>query len=150
MYVLTFYVLYRSMVMTRGGAGGSVSRSGSVTGTEPIDEVLRDFIASKIMRGILDATPMMFGTIKERINEMMEEHLQAFRADLSVRQYGSHTLIFKDFRGCGAPEFFKVNDPIVARWWISDIECVQMTRFCLEGSKVRFVVGCLRKQAQDW
>ncbi|XP_052619633.1 uncharacterized protein LOC128126006 [Lactuca sativa] len=56
-----------SMVVTRHGAGGSGSRSGSVLGdgTEPVDERLCELIAAEVTRGILDVTPVIFGTVKE-------------------------------------------------------------------------------------
>ena len=64
-------------MVTRGGSGlGSGSRSGSGSGAEPIDERLRDLIATEVTHDILDATPMIFGTIKEGIMEIMEEWLK--------------------------------------------------------------------------
>ena len=57
-------------------------------------------------------TPVMFGTIKEGIVEMIEERFWAFQAEMSVGQFGGHTLMLKDFWGCGALEFFGVKDPI--------------------------------------
>lgn len=80
MCVFIIYVMSFIMVTTRGGAGGSGYRSGSGTGTRPIDEGLHEFIALEIMQGILDATPMMLGTIKEGIIEMTEECFRIFRA----------------------------------------------------------------------
>ena len=57
------------MVVTRFGAGGSGSGSGSGAGlgdtTEPIDESLCEVIAAEVTRGILDATPIFFWTVKE-------------------------------------------------------------------------------------
>ena len=77
-----------SMVMTRLGAGGSGSGSGSGAGsgspTDGIDERLRELIAAEVMKDILDATPVIFGTVKEGMMEIMEERLRAFRADVSV------------------------------------------------------------------
>ena len=67
------------------------------------------------MRVILDVISVMFGLIKEGIFELMEDRLQIFRADPAASQYRSHTLSFKDFRGCGALEFFRAKDPIAAR-----------------------------------
>ena len=75
-----------SMVVTRHGAGGSGSgsRSGSGSGyaTEPVDERLRELIAAEVTRGILDATPLIFRTVKERMMEIMEEWLRSFRAEI--------------------------------------------------------------------
>ena len=72
------------MVMTRHGVGGSGFGSGSATGSEPIDEGLREFVASEITRGILDVTHVMFESIKEGIMDLMEERLQIFRDDLAT------------------------------------------------------------------
>ena len=59
-------VLQYGMVVTRHEAGESRSRSGSGSGDviEPIDERLHELIAAKVTRGILDATPVIFGTVK--------------------------------------------------------------------------------------
>ena len=58
---------------------------------------------------------MIFGSIKEGIIELMEDPLRAFRSDMASGQAGKCTLSIKDFRGCGAPYFHGVKDPIVAR-----------------------------------
>ena len=118
--------------------GGSGEGSGSGSGSEPVDEGLREFIASEITRGIHESTPIIFGSIKEWIIELMEDRLRAFRSDLATSQSGSHTLSFKDFRGSGAPDFHGAKYPIAARRWIADIESAQLTSFCPEGSKVRY------------
>ena len=65
--------------MTRFGVGGSGSRSGSGDTTKTIDERLRELIAVEVTRGILDATPMIFGTIKEGMMDILEERLRSFR-----------------------------------------------------------------------
>lgn len=57
--------------------------------------------------------------------------------------------MFMDFRGCGAPEFFGVNEPITARQLIADMVCAQKNSFCSKGSKVRFATRCLREKAWD-
>ena len=103
------------MMVTCHGAWGSGSRPGSGTSTEPIDKRLSEFIASEVTRGILNATPMMFGLIKEGIIELMEDCLRIFTADLAASQSGARSLSFKDFKGCRAPYFFGVKNPIAAR-----------------------------------
>lgn len=80
--------------------------------------------------------------------ELMEDRLRIFRINLVARQSLAHTLSFKYFRRCGAPDLFGVKDPIVASRWIIDIDYAQMTSFYPEGLKFRFVVGCLRVQAK--
>ena len=130
------------------GGSGSGSGSGSGAGSEPVDDGLREFIASEITRGILEATPVIFRSIKEGIIELMEDRLRAFRSDLASGQASTRTLSFKDFRGSGAPDFHGVKDPIAARRWIADIKSAQLTSFCPEGSKVRFAAGCLRAELE--
>ena len=67
-----------------------------------------------------------------------------------TNQSGSRTLSFKDFKGSGVPDFHGAKDPIATRQWIADIESTQLTSFFPEGSKVRYVAGCLRDRARDW
>ncbi|XP_052621903.1 uncharacterized protein LOC111883756 [Lactuca sativa] len=141
-YLLSMVTLRERPV---GGSG-----SGSGAGSEPVDDGLREFIASEITRGILEATPVIFGSIKEGIIELMGDRLRAFRSDLAYGQASTRTLSFKDFRGCGALDFHGVKNPIAARRWIADIESTQLTSFCPDGSKVRFAAACLRDRARDW
>lgn len=81
--------------------------------------------------------------MKEGIIEKMEEHFQTFQAEMSSGEHGACTLIFKDFWGCRALDFFGVKDPIISRKWILDMESAQMTSFCPEGLNMRFTAGCL-------
>ena len=94
------YMFVPSMVVTRHGAGGLGSGlgsgSGSGEGSEQVDDGLREFIASEIMRGILESTPIIFRSIKEGIIELMEDRLRAFRSDLASGQASTHTLFLKD------------------------------------------------------
>ena len=82
--------MYCRMVVLRSRPvdGGSGEGSGSGSGSEPVDEGLREFIASEITRGILESTPILFGSIKEGIMELMEDRLRAFRSDLASSQSG--------------------------------------------------------------
>ena len=129
-------VYCRMVVLRQRPAGGSSGEgSGSGSGSEPVDERLREFIASEITRGILESTPIIFGSIKEGIVELMEDRLRAFRSDMASGQSGSRTLSFKDFRGSGAPDFHGAKDPIAARRWIADIESAQLTSFCPRGRR---------------
>ena len=66
------------------------------------------------------------------------------------RQFGTHTLSFKDFKGCGTPDFHGVKDANVATRWIANIKSAQLTSFFPKGSKVQYVAGCLRDRAKDW
>ena len=87
--ILTSMCFIFSMVITRHGAGGlgsgSGSRSGLGAGSEQVDYGLCEFIASEITRGILEATPVIFGSIKEGIIELMEDRLRTFKSDLASR-----------------------------------------------------------------
>ena len=68
------------MVMSTHESGYGYSFGlGSGFGVEPIDERICEFVSSEITCGILDETPIMFGTITEGIMEMQDERLRAFR-----------------------------------------------------------------------
>ena len=84
---------------------------------------------------------MLFGTIKDGILELMDEWLRTFRDDIVARQIGARTPSFREFKDCGAPNFFRVNDSIASRRWITDMENAQQTSFCPEGEKVGFTDG---------
>ena len=71
------------IVVTHPRAGGLGSGSGSGTGSEPVDDGLHEFNASEITRDILEATLVIFGSIKEGIIELMEDCLRAFRSDMT-------------------------------------------------------------------
>ena len=67
------------VMITQGGSGsGSGSGSGLGSGVEPIDERLCDLIMTEVTRGILDATSVIFGTVKEWIMDIMKERLGSF------------------------------------------------------------------------
>ena len=83
------------MVMTHGGARGSWSGSFSGFGAKLIDKGLREFIASEVTRGILNATLVMFGSIKEGIIELIEDRLRIFRVNLATNQSRERILSFK-------------------------------------------------------
>ena len=64
-------MLYLSLVMTTQG-GGSCSGSISGTGTELISEQKWEFILLNINRLIMDQTPMIFGSIIEKILKILD------------------------------------------------------------------------------
>ena len=70
------------MVTIRCAGFGSGFGSGSCV--EPIDERVCKFIMFEITRGILDATPVMFGTINEGIIELLVGLLGAFRVEIAI------------------------------------------------------------------
>nr|KAJ0216955.1 hypothetical protein LSAT_V11C300113410 [Lactuca sativa] len=105
------------MVMcTRGGGLGSGSGSGA--GIEPMDEQTQDFISSEITRNILEQNPVIFGLVKERIIEILDERMGTLRTEIWAIVW-AHTLSFCKFRACGAPEFFGEKDPIASRRWLA-------------------------------
>lgn len=86
------------MVMThhgvRGSGSGSGSKSGSGYATEPIDERLCKLIRTEVTMGVLDTTPVIFGTTKEGMMEIMEELLKSFRSNIATGQVGARTPSF--------------------------------------------------------
>lgn len=109
------------MVTTRGGASGSSSNAGA----KPMDERLHGFITSEITHGIMEATPMIFSTIKEGIMELPDERLRALRVEIDAVQIGARTPSFQEFMTCGASEFFGDEDPITSRRRIVGIKSAQ-------------------------
>ena len=91
-----------SIVTSQGGASGS----GSGVGVKPMDKRVHKFITLKITSSILDATPIMFGTIKEGIVELMDKQLRTLREEISTRQKGAQTPSFQECKACEAPKLF--------------------------------------------
>ena len=96
-----------------GGSSGAGEGSGSGSGAEQLDEQTREFFTSEVTRIILEQTPVIFGSIKEGILELMEEKLGTFRAEVAAMM-GSRTLTFREFRPCGAPYYHGARDPIAS------------------------------------
>lgn len=86
----------------------------------------------------------MFGMIKNRIIEFMDEPMQALRVEQATNQFGVHTLTFKDFRACGALEIFERKDPITSIPWTAYVQCAFQTSFYPEESKIIFDACLLR------
>lgn len=61
----------------------------------------------------------------------------------------ARTLLFREFRTCGAPEFFREKDPISSRRWLVGMAKAFWMSFCPEGSKVRFASCLLKDRARD-
>ena len=57
---------------------------------------------------------MTFGAIKEGIVELLEERLGSFCSN-KVALIGACSLTFKEFRACGAPDYYRDKDPIASR-----------------------------------
>ena len=62
---------------------------------------MREFISSDITCCIQEQTPVIFGTIKEGIVELLVDHLGYFRSKM-VALIGVRSLTFMGFRACGA------------------------------------------------
>ena len=112
-------MFYFSLVMSTQ-EGVSSSGSGSGAGTETISEQMQEFISSEITCGILEQTPLIFGSIKEGVLEILNEHLGTFCAEV-LAIVGTLTLSFFNFFACGAPTFSWEKDPIASRRWLTDM-----------------------------
>ena len=67
-----------------GGFGfGSCFGSGFGLGKKLIDDRLHEFIAAEVTRSIVDGTPVVFGTIKEGIIDLIDEWLRSFWAKIA-------------------------------------------------------------------
>ena len=62
-----------------------------------LDDQMWEFISSEITRSILKQNPVIFGTVKEGIMEVLEERLGSFRSGM-VAMMGARTLTFLEFR----------------------------------------------------
>lgn len=73
-------MLFHMVTSNRGGGSGS----GLGSGDEPIDERIHEFVIIEITHDILEATPVMFGSIKEGIMELLDKYIGAFRANIAA------------------------------------------------------------------
>ena len=71
---------------------------------------MRELIATEVMSGILDATLVLFGTVKEGMMEIMEERVRAFRAEIAAGQIWGGSPLFREFEASVMSEFFEVKD----------------------------------------
>ena len=70
-------------------SSGVEEGSGSGFRAGQLDDQMRDFISAEIMRNIIDQTPVIFGSVREAIVELMDSHLEAFKAGLVSGQIGA-------------------------------------------------------------
>ena len=54
------------------GGSGTGEGSGSGSGAEQLEERIRELISAKVMCSIVDQTPVIFGTVKEGILEILD------------------------------------------------------------------------------
>ena len=139
-------VLHLRPAVDSSGAGGG---SGSGPEVGQLDEQTREFLSSEITRTILEKTPVIFGSIKEGILDLMEERLSTFRAEVAAMM-GSRTLTFREFRACEAPDYHGARDPIASTRWLADVANAFCTSTCPEGDKVRLASCLLKDRARDW
>ena len=141
------YMLYFQLKMMMATRGGSCLGSDSGPGVEPIDERLRELITFEVTRGILDVTPVIFGTVKEGIREFMEKRLKSFRSEIASGQSGTQYPFFWEFKSCSAPEFFRAKDCIAIRDLIFDMENAQRMSIYLDAENMGFASCMLRDRA---
>ena len=82
-------VTFFKMVMSRHGGGSS---SGSGSSPELSDVELCELIAAEVSRVLLDDMTNLFYIVKNRLIELMFEHMRTLRADLTVDQFGTCNL----------------------------------------------------------
>ena len=66
------------------GSSGAGEGSGSGYGAGQLGDQMKEFILSKIICSIMDQTPMIFGTVKEGILEILDETLGAFHTKMAA------------------------------------------------------------------
>ena len=91
---------------------------------------------------------MIFGMVKEGM-EILNERIGAFCHEM-ISIVGARSLMFREFRSCGSPEFFGMMDPIASGWWLADIRNAFQTSFYPKGSKVKFASCLLKDRAHNW
>lgn len=115
---------------------------------KPLDDQIWKLILSEITCNILEKTPIILGSIKEGIMEILDEHLGKFHTEL-VAMVSARSLNFRECRAYGAPKFFGIKDPISSRILFTNIKNSFRTSFSLEGLKVSFASCFLKDRARD-
>ena len=131
------------------GGSGAGEGSGSGSGAEQLEERMRELISAEVTRNILDHTPLIFGTVKEVILEILDERLGAYRTEMMALM-GARTLTFRESRACRAPDYHGARDPIASSRWLADVANAFRTSRCPEGDKVRLASCLLKDRARDW
>ena len=70
-------------------SSGTAEGSGLGSGAGQLDDQMRDFISTEITRNIIDQTPVIFGSVREAVVELIDSHLEAFRAGIVSGQFGA-------------------------------------------------------------
>ena len=90
------------------GSSGAREGSGSGSRAGQLEDQMRDFISAEIMRNIIDQTPVIFGSVREAIVELMDSHLEAFKAGIVSGQIGARL----DPDSYGVQGSIREEDPI--------------------------------------
>ena len=80
---------------------------------------------------------------------LMDERLVAFCTEVAA-MIGPHTLTFREFRACGAPDYERARDPIASTRWLVVVTNAFYTTRCPEEDKVRLASCLLKGRARDW
>ena len=67
--------------------------------------------------------------------ELFDERLSAFCTKVASMM-GSHTLMFREFRACGAPDYHGAWDPIASSRWLADVANAFRTSRCPKGENI--------------
>ena len=134
---------------TQGGGSNSGYVSNLGVGIQLISKQMREFISSEITYGILDQTPAICGSVKEGIQEILDECVGALCAEV-MAIIGARSPSFPKFWACGAPAFQGERDPIASRKWLADMYNASRTSFCPKEAQVRYVCCLLKDRTQDW
>ena len=102
-----------------------------------------------ITHSILNQTYVIFDSVKEGILEILNERLSAFHAEI-MALIATHSLTFRDFQDCGAPDYHGARDPITSSRWLADVANAFRTSRCPKGDKVRLASCLLKDRARDW
>ena len=102
------------------GSSGAGEGSGSGSRTEQLDDQTREFISSEITHCILEQNPVIFGTVKEDILEILDEQLSFFLSEM-VALVGARSLTYREFQSCGASNYHRAKDPIASRRLLADV-----------------------------
>ena len=87
-YLNIFHVVFGMMLSTQEWGLGYGSSSG--TGADLINAWMREFISSEVTRNNLEWTPVVLGSVKEGILELLDDHLGALRSEIVVGKLGAH------------------------------------------------------------
>lgn len=74
---------------TSVGSSGAGEGSSSGSRVGQFDDQMRDVISAEIVQNIVNQTPVIFGSVREAIMELLDNRLEAFRAGIVLGQFGA-------------------------------------------------------------